>query len=189
VYVALTKNAKRVANTDGVNPRLKNLYGHILEMIPNAGDHASTTSRWELLLLAGNPQEATTKARYHPQTSEQGWFSCPDNLTFDPQGRLWIATDGAEQASHFSEGMYACATEGAYRALSKRFYAAPIGSETTGPCFTPDGKTLFVSIQHPSEKSDSLDALQTRWPDFNPALPPRPSVVALRKNDGGVIGG
>ncbi len=32
----------------------------------------------------------------------------------------------------------------------KRFMAAPEGCETTGNCFTPDGKSYFVCIQHPS---------------------------------------
>ncbi len=32
----------------------------------------------------------------------------------------------------------------------KRFMMAPEGCETTGNMFTPDGKTYFVSIQHPS---------------------------------------
>ncbi len=32
----------------------------------------------------------------------------------------------------------------------KRFMVAPEGCETTGNMFTPDGKTYFVSIQHPS---------------------------------------
>ena len=32
----------------------------------------------------------------------------------------------------------------------KRFMMAPEGCETTGNYFTPDGKTYFVSIQHPS---------------------------------------
>lgn len=32
----------------------------------------------------------------------------------------------------------------------KRFMSAPEGSETSGDMFTPDGKTYFLSIQHPS---------------------------------------
>ncbi len=189
VYVALTKNPKRLTVTNAANPRRLNLHGHIIEIIPNAGDHASIRDRWDIFLSAGNPNNTLEGARYHSDVSQQGWFSCPDNVSFDSLGRLWIGTDGAEKASSMSESIYACETEGGKRALTKRFYAAPIGAETTGPCFTPDGKTLFVSVQHPAEKSKSLEDVQTRWPDFDPKLTPRPAVVALRKKDGGVIGG
>ena len=35
----------------------------------------------------------------------------------------------------------------------QRFMAAPRGCETTGGKFTPDGKTFFVSIQHPDKNN------------------------------------
>ena len=36
-----------------------------------------------------------------------------------------------------------------------RFSVSPNGSETTGDCFTPDGKTMFLNIQHPNSKNKS----------------------------------
>jgi hypothetical protein len=52
---------------------------------------------------------------------------------------------------------------------------------------------MFVNIQHPgespSERSDSAAPRRhSNWPDFHPAGRPRSATVAIRKNDGGVIG-
>ena len=54
--------------------------------------------------------------------------------------------------------------------------------------FTPDGATLFLSVQHPSEDAETLDKAQSLWPDFKDGQPPRPSVVAIRRKDGQPVG-
>jgi secreted PhoX family phosphatase len=69
----------------------------------------------------------------------------------------------------------------------------PVGAEMCGPCFTPDDETFFVAVQHPGEPDEegalgSYEKPSTRWPDFSPNLPPRPSVVAVRRTGGGRIG-
>ncbi len=45
-------------------------------------------------MLARNPKDPKHGAKFHPATSEDGWFVNPDNLTFDPKGRMFVATDG-----------------------------------------------------------------------------------------------
>ena len=192
VYVTLTNNIRRKADgLDRANPRAANQHGHVIEMIPpdRAGgpDHAATEGRWEIFLLAGRPG-VDPGAAYHPDTSERGWLSGPDNLAFDAGGRIWIATDSG-LAAGVADGLYVADTTGPQRALTRRFFRAPIGAEVTGPCFTPDGRTLFLSVQHPGQSEGShFGAPSTRWPDFAAGMPPRPSVVVIAKEDGGPIG-
>ncbi|MCB1738381.1 MAG: PhoX family phosphatase [Gammaproteobacteria bacterium] len=203
VYVMLTNNSKRDADQiDAANPRARNIWGHILEIVPDEGDHAATSARWEVLLRAGDPNEPGTRAQWNPATSEQGWFACPDNCAIDPQGRLWVSTDQGNAwkgTSGTADGVWAVETEGHGRGTGRMFLRVPVGAEMCGPCFTPDGKTLFVAVQHPAvdgardypgfERSSSFEDPATRWPDFDPQMPPRPSVVVITKDDGGEIGG
>ncbi len=54
VYVVLTNNKKRAAGeVDAANPRAKNIYGHIIELIPPEGDHAAETFKWNILVKCG----------------------------------------------------------------------------------------------------------------------------------------
>jgi len=195
VYVALTKNkslGKRRPVNPG-NPRGRNRFGHIIEIVPpgadGAADHAASKARWEFFLLAGNPRNPAHRARYGAGVSKSGWLANPDNLNFDPSGRLWITTDQgpAQPRNQIADGVYATEISGPGRALTRLFFTAPVGAEPCSPRFTPDGRTMFVSVQHPGEGS-GFDAPSTRWPDFKDGVPPRPSVVAITRKDGGVIG-
>jgi hypothetical protein len=192
VYAVMTKNKKREAGkTDAANPRPENHYGHILEMVPPGegkdADHAAAGYRWDVFLLAGDPAKAEHGAKYNPAVSADGWFAAPDNVAFDPAGRLWIATDGANDFD-IADALYATETDGDGRALTRLFFACPTEAEVCGPCFTPDGKTLFVAVQHPAEGSETLAKATTRWPDFADNMPPRPAVVAITHKDGLEIG-
>ncbi len=188
VYVALSNNSSRKPEqVNPANPRAKNDHGHILEIAPKDGDHAASEGTWSILVAAGQPgKDEGTK--YHPQTSADGWLTCPDNVAFDGKGRLWIATDSSEIAG-IADGLYACDVTGPGRALTRQFFAAPKGAEVCGPIFTPDDRTLFLAIQHPGEgKGSTYESPTTRWPDFKDGQPPRPSVLAITKKDGGPIG-
>jgi secreted PhoX family phosphatase len=206
VYVMLTNNSKRgsegAPGADAANPRARNLWGHILEITPDQGDHAAPAARWEVLIKAGDPRDPAVAALWNPATSANGWFACPDNCSVDPQGRLWVATDqggGWHKASGSADGLWSLGTEGARRGTGRLFFRAPVGAEVCGPRFTPDGRTLFLAVQHPGTdgtedyppfaRRSTFEDPATRWPDFDPALPPRPSVVVVTREDGGVIGG
>jgi secreted PhoX family phosphatase len=194
VYVVLTYNERRTAQqADAANPRGPNRYGHIIEIAPplvnGRADHAATECAWEFFLLAGNPADPEHGARYHARVSASGWLACPDNLALDPAGRLWIATDGQDDVMDVAESLYAAQTTGEQRGATRCLFNGPRGAELTGPAFTPDGTTLFLAIQHPAaEKGSTFDQPSTRWPDFTDGVPPRPSVIAITKADGGEIG-
>ena len=128
-------------------------------------------------------------ADYGVQSAGDASFGCPDNAVIDNKGRLWITTDGTSDCFDIADGLYAVETEGFLRGKPKRLFLAPIGAEVTGPCFTPDGKNLFLSIQHPAHEDEKGEDFVTRWPDFDAKLPPRPSVIVIRRKDGGIIGG
>ena len=196
VYVMLTNNTKR-GQPDPANPRRDNRYGHILEMTPpgenGKWEHAADKFNWDILLLAGDPGQRSHQARYHEDIGRYGdWLAKPDNCCFDNRGRLWISTDQgfAQRANGIPDGMYACDVDGPGRALTKFFYAVPVDAEMCGPCFTPDNRTLFVAVQHPGQYLGStFESPSTRWPDFSAGMPPRPSIVAITKDDGDLIGG
>lgn len=201
VVVALTNNSERPAGkTDEANPRGPNPHGHLIEIMEDGADFGATSFRWSMLVKCGPKQGHG--ATWHPETTDNGWFSCPDNVAFDPFGRLWVATDqggGWFDLTKKADGLYSLDHLGPLRGRAKLFFRAPVGAEVGGPRFTPDGTTLFVSVQHPSAdntkawapfgKHSTADEPATRWPDTNPAstLPPRPSVVAITRLGGGKI--
>ena len=194
VYVNLTYNDKRKPEqVDKVNPRGPNMHGHIIELIPPGGrgadrDHAALEYRWEIFLLAGDPKKPEDGAKYHPEVSDNGWLSAPDNLAFDRQGRIWIATDGFPRFG-IADGAYVAETEGPRRALTRQFYRTPIGAELCGPEFNTDDTAYFAAVQHPGDvKGSTFDNPATRWPDFQPGMPPRPSVQVIVKKGGGIVG-
>src|SRR5262245_16550674 len=194
VYVVLTNNSNRKPEqVDAANPRATNRFGHIIEMIPPSGDHAAAKFRWEMLVRCGDHSVAAVGATFSTDTTRNGWFAMPDNIAFDSAGRMWVATDGqSRKSTGRNDGLWGIETEGAGRGTAKHFYRVPIGAEMCGPCFTPDDETLFVAVQHPAEEESadmpsSFEEPATRWPDFKPDMPPRPSVVAITRRGGGKI--
>jgi secreted PhoX family phosphatase len=195
VYLMLTNNTKRKPEqVDAANPRPDNAFGHIVEMAPPDGDYAADRFAWEILVRCGDPGVADVGATFSSATTQDGWFGMPDNCTVDGEGRLWIATDGNNaEATGRTDGLWALETEGEARGTSRCFFRVPVGAELCGPMFTPDTRTAFVAVQHPGEEDaagnpGSFEAPPTRWPDFKVGMPPRPSIVVITKEDGGLIG-
>ncbi len=78
----------------------------------------------------------------------------------------------------------------------RRFLVAPPGAEVTGLTETPDGKTLFVNIQHPGENTAAIGTaanytFESQWPGnqgYGPVGRPRSATIVITRTDGGVIG-
>ncbi len=203
VYAALTNANKRAAGMiDAINPRAGNLWGQIVEMTPDDGDHASEIFTWTLLVKCGDPTDPATSAAWNPETSESGWFACPDNVAVDAKGRLWVATDqgsGWHAASGTADGLYARGDRRRQRGVARQLFRAPIGAEVCGPVFTPDASALFLAVQHPAadgtvnfagfNRRSTFADPATRWPDFDANMPVRPSLLVIAAEKGGPVGG
>ena len=188
VYCTLTNNVKRGEDgqpVGGPNPREKNVYGQILRWSEQGNDHGAAHFDWDLFVVAGNPA-------VHPQQPKggsanitpQNMFNSPDGMGFDDAGRLWILTDGDVSNTGDFAGMgnnqMLCADPNTGEI--RRFMVGPVGCEVTGISFAPDQKTLFVGIQHPGENGGST------FPEHLPNGTPRSSVMAISREDGGIVG-
>jgi secreted PhoX family phosphatase len=192
VYCVMTGHANRTpAQVDQANPRPQNKFGHIIELTEAGGDHIATTFRWELFLLAGDPKNPDHQADYQGRTDVSP-LATPDNLACDDAGRMGVATDGVDETLGPNDGVWVVETAGPERGRARQFLSGPIGCEGCGPAFTPEQRTFCVAIQHPGmgtpvEKM-RYDKPASRWPDHRPDRPPRPSVVAISREDGGKVG-
>jgi secreted PhoX family phosphatase len=193
LYCALTNNKNRGKKPNaggdptpvgGPNPREANKYGQIVRWRPSGADHTADTFTWDLYVLAGNPAVHKEGLNAGSKNVNAGnFFNSPDGIAFDNNGMLWIQTDGKYSNKDDFAGM------GNNQMLVgdpetgeiRRFLVGPKECEVTGITFSPDRRTLFVGIQHPGEKGDS------HFPDGGNSVP-RSCVVAINRNDGGVIG-
>ena len=116
-------------------------------------------------------------------------FSSPDNLAFDADNNLWMVTDIS--SSYHNQGIYSSfknngvfvmrGANDAAQGEPVQFASGPVESELTGPAFTPDGKTMFLAIQHPGEETENKDEPTSTWPHDGDNVP-KPSVVAITRS-------
>ena len=59
--------------------------------------------------------------------------------------------------------------------------SGPRGAEISGCTFSPDGRTLFLTVQHPGGGSSTAEP-GSHWPDGGDAQP-RSSLIAIRPTD------
>jgi uncharacterized protein len=148
------------------------------------------------------------------------WFARPQNASGLVKPVLWIQTDDGAFTDRTNNQMLAAMPgavgDGGTRTITnvgangatgqqttrvgaaatdatlKRFLIGPVQCEITGVDTTPDGRTLFVGIQHPGEDGTAA-APSSNWPASQAGgtvaatTRPRSAIVAITKNDGGVV--
>ena len=183
VYFTLTNNSARTAaQVDRANPRGPNAFGHIVRWREQDDLHENLRFAWDIFVLSGTESDSAVLPMEggNRKLGQQSIHASPDGLWFDQGGLLWIQTDmSGSQLNSGPFGNNAMLAANPATGDIRRFLVGPKGSEVTGVAATPDLKTLFVNIQHPSEGS--------HWPDGGTARP-RSSMVIVTKDDGGVIG-
>jgi uncharacterized protein len=195
-------------------------YGWVVRLVEDDDNLAAMTFRWSKFATGGEPDQGGLG------------FSNPDNLAFDNSGNLWVVCDMSSEKHNIaipsrvkSDGtavsqsdlrglfgnnsVWFIPTSGPNAGEAYLFGFGPMESEMTGPFFTADQQTLFISAQHPGEingvrqemksetrqfamKTTSGEAfMQTRevpigsnWPGKGANDAPKPSIVAIRKTDG-----
>ena len=192
-------------------------YGWVMRLKEDGNDLSANTFSWEIVATGGEP------------TADGMGFANPDNLLIDRKGNVWMVTDistgklnNAVKSRTSNKGKpktisgvfgnnsiwyIPTSGEGALKPLL--FGIGPMECEVTGPCFTPQEDTMFVSVQHPGEvngirKNQTSDTrqyvikttageefVQTRivpigsnWPNKKPNNPPKPAVVAIARQEG-----
>jgi secreted PhoX family phosphatase len=77
------------------------------------------------------------------------------------------------------EALYRVPVDGADRGRAAFLLAAPVGGALGGAAAAPDG-SILAAIAHPGAASGaSFEQPATRWPQLDPRLPPRSSIVTL----------
>lgn len=194
-----------------------NVNGHIVRLAE--GKPADTAFRWDIYLFAA--EAGADKSTINlSNLSDENDLSSPDGLVFSKAtGLCWIETDdgaytdqtncmlmaavpgrvgdgGSKTLTHGDRTVTTQVGKAQTPSTFKRFLVGPKGAEITGITETPDGRALFVNIQHPGENTKMADIgdaskYESHWPanaGYGPGQRPRTATIVITKNDGGVIG-
>jgi secreted PhoX family phosphatase len=217
-------NPRVYTDMKGSTAQPGNPNGHIIRIKEGTGGTAATAFTWDIFLFGAETGADQATVNLSKLSAEQD-FSSPDGLAFSPYtGLCWIQTDDGAYTDVTNCMMLAAITgtvgDGARQTLNypkaaggtlavdtfvgkaptadslKRFLVGPAGCELTGICETPDGKTMFVNIQHPGENTDQANLADpakytSQWPSnagYGNGKRPRSATIVITKNDGGRIG-
>lgn len=93
-------------------------------------------------------------------------------MVFDKNGNLWLTGDISEEDSekdHYknfgNNSLYYVPLHGEFAGMAYRIATAPTDAEFTGPMFSPDFKTLFLSVQHPGANTVDPSYPTSTWPE------------------------
>ena len=186
-YCALTNNKNRAVKPNaggdetpavGPNPRAENHYGQIVRWYPADEDHAADSFRWDLYVMAGNPDVHKDAYAGSSNIHSGNMFNSPDGMMFDSTGLLWIQTDGEDsnEGDFLGQGNNQMLVGDPATGQIERFLTGPKGAEVTGMTFSSDRRTVFVGIQHPGGD----------FPDRAGGLP-RSTLIAIRRTDGATL--
>jgi uncharacterized protein len=204
-----------------------NINGHIIRVAEAGGAAAATNFTWDVYLFGAQSDADPAKINLSSLTADQD-FSSPDGLWFSrTTGLCWIQTDdgaytdatncmmlagipgrvgdGAKTTLSYTKGDGSTLAVDTYvgkkpdASTLRRFLVGPADCEITGITESPDGKAVFVNIQHPGETITAANVANpasylSHWPGnagygAGGATPrPRSATVVITKNDGGLIG-
>ncbi|PVY76830.1 hypothetical protein C8D92_10461 [Tamilnaduibacter salinus] len=184
--------------------------GHIIRW-KEQGSRAGTTFEWDIFLFGSDESQDTDNINLS-ELSVDSEFSAPDGMLIDPRGIAWIQTDDSALSEKTNDQMLAAIPgqvgDGAKREVTstqdgfqpqtvttyvgksadevqlKRFLVGPEGCEITGVVLTPDARSLFINIQHPSGKWPSPSGDATAIGNANR---PRSATIVITRDDGGEI--
>jgi len=169
VYCALTNNSRREV-ADAANPLAPNNDGHIIRW-RDADNFTGTTFTWDIFVIAEDTQGE----------GDESSFSDPDGLWADPDGRLFIETDGGQPKGLNDQLLVADTFTGEIR----RLFTGVTDCEVTGLTITPDRRTMFINLQHPGDGDPTV----TNFPaPLDGVTIPRDATVVITRKDGGIIG-
>lgn len=169
VFCTLTNNTRR-KETNAANPLAPNPDGHIIKW-RDSDNHVGLTFEWDIFLLAKD-------TRLENGGDEDWEFTDPDGLWADPDGRLFIQTDGGQPPGRQNQMVVADIFSGELR----RLFAGVNGDEITGITHTPDRRTMFINIQHPGVILQDDDGNPV------PGSVPRDATIVITRKNGGIIG-